>query len=261
MGQKNLAFFAVLISLMIIAAIFLAFGLTFFKKEPTLTLPNITSTEATGTTDTESSSDSSITQVAVTPETVQNVIATLTRPTSYFRTMTLTYQSGGNSYVSTAHTWTVSGWTKVDLTVPNKYVKHTIVGNQAFYLWYDQDKTYRKIALSSEDEERDATQHIPTYEDIQKLEKSKITDAGYEVKAGGDGIYHCIYVAENTSLGYQEHYWVSVDNGLLIAYEALKDGAVIYQMTSDSIGTPAGSDTDFSLPDGTLPDGLQSQSG
>lgn len=252
MERKNRAVFVILTAVIIIAAIFSAFGLTFFEQTPTLNIPQATA--ADGSSGTDASSDSTLAQVAVTPETVQSVIETMVRPASYYRTVSMTYVSGDSSYLETANVWVDSGWTRVDIMVKDRYVQHNIIGDASdgcLYRWYDQDSTYS--TFSSGSAENDIAQRIPTYEDVIKLDRDSITGADYVQKDD----YTCIYVeALNPVSGYQEFYWISLGNGvngLLIAAELWKDGVMVYQMSSvGTIGTPAGSDADFTLPDGRV---------
>jgi hypothetical protein len=251
MGRKSRTIFAVLIAVIIVVAMFSAFGLTLFRNQTSsIVISTLSDTNTSDQISTETSSaNSSFVKVDVTPETVQEIIKTLSRPASFYRTVALTTTSSIGSSTVTAKVWVDGGWTKIELSLPNHLTQKTIVGENKLYLWYNHDTTYRTFLADTENnEDSDTAQRIPTYEDISTLDQSDITDARYETKDD----YTCIYVeATDTTTGYVEHYWVSVNNGLLIAYEKWSDGILIFQMSPiGNIDTPTGSDADFSLPDG-----------
>ena len=69
-----------------------------------------------------------LTVVEITPKTVQSAIATLSRPETYRRTVTVEqfWSTGSGSYETTV---TVSGgWTRMDRTMPDGRVRHSIIG-------------------------------------------------------------------------------------------------------------------------------------
>ena len=190
--------------------------------------------------------EDALTVVEVTPETVQAAIATLARPESYRRTVTVEqfWSGGSGSYeVKTA----VSGpWTRIDRTMPDGRVRHTATGPETVYVWYNNEKNVYSGPVGGIS--ADAEQSIPTYEDILDLPVEQIVAADYRMISD----VCCIYLetAEDPS-GYVLRYWVSVDTGLLAAAEKLQEGSTVYRMaalTADQSELPQ--DT-FLLPDGT----------
>jgi hypothetical protein len=84
---------------------------------------------------------------------------------------------------------------------------------------------------------------------VLALNRSLITDAGYEHKNGRD----CIFVeVRDTDLGYVDRYWVETATGLLCAAETLADGVTVYTMMEESLRTPLEGGVAFALPDGTV---------
>ena len=84
------------------------------------------------------------------------------------------------------------------------------------------------------------------------VNKKDIIDAGYVDYQDID----CIYaMTEKDADGYSERYWISVDNGLLVAAERLQEETVIYRM--EALATVVGiPDTErFTLPNGTVVSG------
>ena len=83
MEQKNRLILVVAITVVIIAAMFTSFGRSLLTTNlPTVTLPTPEQTQ-NNSTGTEAST--SLLRVEVTPDTVQGVIASLSRSTSYYR--------------------------------------------------------------------------------------------------------------------------------------------------------------------------------
>ena len=60
-----------------------------------------------------------------------------------------------------------------------------------------------------------------------------------------------VQTAENER-GYSLSYWVSVDTGLLAAAEKRLDGDPVYRMSALSLDSAQPTDSDFTLPDGTV---------
>ncbi|MBU5627063.1 hypothetical protein KQI82_09105 [Oscillibacter sp. MSJ-2] len=194
-----------------------------------------------------SGEEDTLIRVEVTPETVQDVIATLERPTDYTRSITTeTIWSGGSS--RTELTVTLSrGWTRVDAVLPSGTTRHSITDGETTYVWYDSSLSY--FTGKAGDISSDNEQHIPTYEDILTLPVEEIAAADYRNLSD----IYCIYVEtvpdEN---GYVLRYWVEVDTGLLIASEWLQDGATVYRMGSPTADSANITEERFTLPDGTV---------
>ena len=185
-----------------------------------------------------------LTVVEIAPKTVQSAIATLSRPEAYRRTVTVEqFWSSGSGFYET--TVTVSGgWTRMDRTMPDGRVRHSIIGPEETCVWYNNElEIYRSAvgAVSADNE-----QCIPTYEDILDLPVEAISTADYRMLSD----IRCIYVEaaeENSRLCY----WVSVDTGLLVAAEKLLDGQRVYRMEALTVDQTESAATEFTLPDGT----------
>lgn len=181
--------------------------------------------------------------VEVTPETVQDVIATLKRPAAYRRTVTVEqfWGSGSGTYETVV---TVSEpWTRTDRTMPDGRVRHSITGEDQVYIWYNNDK--KLYTSPSGGKTADHEQTIPTYEDILELPVEQIRIANYRTVSD----LACIYV-EAESNGYTIRYWVQVETGLLVASEKLLDGKTIYRMGALKVDQSVPSAADFLLPNG-----------
>lgn len=196
--------------------------------------------------ETPGSIDDALTIIEVTPLTVQAAIETLSRPESYRRTVTVEqlWNNGTGSYEVTV---TVNGlWTRTDRTMPDGRARHTMIGPEKVYIWYNNEGNVFSgpVGVVS----ADAEQSIPTYEDILNLSAEQITAADYRTISD----VYCIYVetAEDDA-GYTLRYWVSVDTGLLVAAEKLENGSTVYRMAALSVDDTSSTEESFRLPDGT----------
>ena len=186
--------------------------------------------------------------VEVNTDTVQDVIATLHRPDSYSREVTIERHWGENSSSSHIKSWVDGGFQHSRQILPSGAVRHEIIAEAQRYYWYDGSQ--RWLAAPAGEQNGDTSLRIPTYESVLELDPADITDAGY----GLSGDYPCVFVeARDIDLGLTTRYWVSVDSGLLIAAEQSQDEKLVYRMSSTGpIQAPCPAGTDFSLPDGTL---------
>ena len=239
---------AMMITAVILIAVFSSFGLNLFRGgTPEVTLPTA-SPAASEQPGSETDPGISGVLVEVTPQTVQNVIATLSRPESYYREVTTESFWGEESSASVvSKVWVDNGFTRTTSTFPDASLEHTIVGEGKRYRWYNNDLDW--FETSADENDADLMQRIPTYEDILKLDPETITGTGYEEKGGTA----CIYVeVEQSELGYLERYWISVERGLLVAAETLKGERLVLRVSAYSVEIPVRSGAVFTLPDGTV---------
>ena len=143
MGENNRRVLVAAIAVTVLAAVFVSFGL------PALTsrIPQVTLADLDQPAPQEP--DQQFLPVEVTPDTVQSVIATLSRPESYSRSMTVTLfwgESGrGDQQVQM---WADDGWVKTTVT-SGSGVQHRLVGEGKLRLWYDGDTTWKEVPADS----------------------------------------------------------------------------------------------------------------
>ena len=90
MDSKNRLLIAVAVIVVIVGAMFTSFGRSLFLlNTPSVELPDTSSQPGDSSSQGGNSSSGQLQTVEVTPETVQNVIATLTRTDSYYRELTV----------------------------------------------------------------------------------------------------------------------------------------------------------------------------
>ena len=260
MGKRDVTRFGVLVAVVIVLAILVSFTLLLFgNRNPEIVLPPV-STAATET-DQPVFSDGDFQLVEVTPQTVQNVIATLNRPTSYMRTVTveqfwpdLNGVNGVSSAQATSLVRVDGRWTRTDLTLPGGQVRCTIVeapedGAEPGRLWRWEEGRSVWYAGASDGWDADLSQWCPTYEDVLALPADSITGAGYE-KVNDAA---CILAeVSDPELGYTRKFWVSVESGLLMAAEIWDGSQLLYRMNGTQSAVLSDDDGAFALPDGTV---------
>ena len=187
-----------------------------------------------------------LTVVEVTPETVQAAIETLHRPEAYSRTVTVEYLWTGGSSTIELSTAVSAPWTRVDRTLPDGQVRHSITDGETTFIWYNGESevyTGPAGAISA-----DAEETIPTYEDVLALSPERIVQADYRVVSD----VRCIYAeTAEDAWGYAQRYWVSVETGLLVVAERLQKGETVYRMAALEADQTAPPAETFTLPDGT----------
>ena len=249
MRKNDKTTLALLITVVILIAVFSSFGIAlFYSDTPEIVLP----TEGTETEEPGGDENPGLTGdllVEVSPQTVQHIIAqTLTRPESYFREVTVeTFWGEEESATAKAKVWVDGGFARINTTLASGAVEHTLVGEGWRYRWYDSERNWYETQAQEGDE--DLMQHIPTYEDVLSLDTESIIDARYEVKEG----LTCIFVeAEQKELGYRECYWISVELGLLVSSETWKGENIVLRSSAYSVEIPVRPGAVFALPDGTV---------
>lgn len=246
MNRKKMgtATIAVTSAILIVVSLFLALTMLHRDRAQIVLPPENTSSDSSGAGNGEGN-QGLVSKVEVTPETVQNVIATLARPEAYMRTLTVTTFWSGGEGTAVADTYVSGGYLRTDLTLPGGQKRHTIRTPEQTYIWYNRETkvhTAPNGAFSADEE-----QWLPTYEDLLALPEEAIEEAAYESYQELDCIYACAQAGD-----YLEKYWVSVDTGLLVAAEKVKDDAVVYRMEAPAVTLGEPDAGRFTLPDGTV---------
>ena len=164
---------------------------------------------------------------SVSPETVQAAIATLHRPETYSRSVTVEYLWSGGSSSTEMSVFVSGGWTRTDRTMADGQVRHTFTNGEGTYIWYNSESDVFSGPAGTISP--DMEQAIPTYEDVLALQPERIAQADYRMVSD----VRCIYVeTAEDDWGYTQRYWVSVDTGLLVVAERLQEGETVYRMAS-----------------------------
>lgn len=181
------------------------------------------------------------TPLEVTPDTAQAVIATLARPTSYRREITVRRTWSGGERDAVLTVTVAAPWTRVDRVLPDGEVRHSTTDGNVTYIWYGDDDA-NALRLPAGSFTADDEQLIPTYEDVLRLPRERIALADYHrVESGMD----CVYIETTQEDSVKERYWIGVTSGLLVAAERLVDGNSVYWMEATEL------EEAFPEPDGT----------
>ncbi len=242
--------FAVLIAAVLAVAVLLSFGkgIFFGRDTPAVLLPDISESPGVSADPnappTGSGADDPV-EVEVTPETVQAVVATLARPESYSCTIQETTYWSGGSGTRQIQVW-ADGACCATRTETETLARRSLTNGNTLWLWYEGEEDLYEGPLA--ENTPDDLSGIPTYEDLLGLEKDRILSAGYEGKNG----WACVWAeTEPGEDGTTARYWISVENGLLVAAELRRDGTLTYAVSLPSVQIPVTDETAFRLPDGT----------
>lgn len=201
--------------------------------------------DLTGGEEEPGSDTDSLALVEITPETVQQAVATMSRPTAYVRTVSVTTHWSGGSRTVDVQTAVQGDYTRTDVQTADGSVRHLLTDGETTCIWYDEERTWAEFPSGTftQDEE----QRILTYEDLLALPAEEIAAAVYADYQGIACI--CALTAEDEA-GYDTAYWISVDTGLLVAAMTRQHGESVYEMQSLTMDT-AVDESKFLLPDGS----------
>lgn len=247
MDSKNRLVIAIAITCLIVVAMFASFGRSLFLVNiPSVSLAQLDSSSQEQNNTTDQSGNDQFWQVDVTPETVQSIVASLARPESYYRELTVETLWDGGSHSTSVQFWQDHSWSHTRQILPSGAVRHDLTGEDTTYYWYEGSQSYR--SFPADQYSADLTQHIPTYEDVLELDPDTITQTGYERR----DVWPCVYLQVQVSDTVVERYWISTDTGLLVSAEREQSGQLVYRMTAyTQVQTPCPATASFALPDGT----------
>lgn len=143
MDQKNRLIIAIAVTLLIVAAMFTSFGRSLFSmRTEHIQLPEPGASSSSQEGGGASQSAELFQRVEVTPQTVQSVIRTLERSTSYYWELTVeTFWTGGSSATS-VQTWVDGGWSHTRQVLPSGLIRHDLISEDTVYYWYEGSSDY-----------------------------------------------------------------------------------------------------------------------
>lgn len=243
MEGKNQNILVALTAIVIVVAIFSSFGMNVFSNN-TITISQPTAQP----TASPAQEEGELTRVAVTPETVQRVISTLSRPERYYRTVTVSY--AGVETPTVSQIWARDGWVRTSTVSPNGVARYTLVGEGTCYWWYGGSTRWASAPAEEGSSDLEGA-GIPAYEDVLELDSQYITQADYRQYNG----MSCIYVQWEQGEGRQEYY-ISVEPGslgLLVGAARYEGEETVLSMTASATQINPATLPSFQLPDGTDP--------
>ena len=183
--------------------------------------------------------------VKVEPDTVQAVIATLHRPDSYSRSISV--ESMWDSGIRTAQidVWVKNGMQRMTVTENGARKQYLLIDGE-LTVWQEEDPG-RRFTYSGGGSLGDSLQRIPTYEDLLTLDPARIRTAGCTRTERGK--WRILVTADSAELGYLDVYYISLDTGLLEAAEQWDGDSCVYRMQAGEADLSAPDDQLFRLPD------------
>lgn|GEM_PF-457501 len=188
----------------------------------------------------------------VNADTVRQVVASMNREDTYYRTISVENFWPGSSRIDTVEVWKRRDAVRLSVKNEDGETKNYILTGDNIYIWYGSESEYYSgpgaSALGSLTEQADLFMLTEGYEQLVGMERSAVKDAGY-IEYEGE---MCIFaeVAE-PELGYTEKYYVSVRTGLLFTLEVYDGSDKVYSMSSVHTEITEPPDEVFILPDGT----------
>ena len=241
MGSRKAIYVTIALSILLFLSLLIAQQT--FQKTNIIVLP-----EHSAETDTNSDTVGSVnfSALSISPRTVRAAIRTLSRPAAYERTQTIEMFWGSGKNTATFQVAVNGDLTRLDTTLIDGSVRHTLIHAETAAVWYDEENTWKTIQAS--EFSSDTLQRIPTYETVLNLSVARIAQAEYCEK---NGVW-CIYVQTQINTdGYTDHYWVSAETGLLFVAERYFKGDLIYRFTATEPQNVTPDDSLFLLPDGS----------
>lgn len=183
--------------------------------------------------------------VEITADNVQDIIASLIRPSNYSFSVQNTLYYGPNSATFERRQYIKNGACRTDeLSSTGAVVRSAIRYEDKTYLWENGDTRYTLVQSGTFTE--DAAAMLPTYETVISLPREQILEAGLT----NIDYKPCIYV-KTTEADFSVTYYISTISGLLTQMELLQGETLIRRCTLSSVMTNAPADSFFVLPGGT----------
>ena len=246
MSTKRILGIAIFAILLVVAAIIVVLVTSFLRLESdAVKLPETAlSTETPNTAEPDA-----LNRIEVTRDTIQAVA--LSRPKIYKRDVMIESFWDGGSAVFSIDVSVFGNYTSLRINPAIGIEKRIIVTSDVLYIWYKGDTMpFIGEVDSGGDGYRSADewQMLVTYENVLKLEKNDIIEAGYTEFNDEECIY-AIYTSKhfhNTIMLY-----ISLELGLVISVEEHDpDGALVFRMTAGECHVGEIAPAEFALPDG-----------
>ena len=249
-NRKQTVVFAVLASVLLVAALFAGLTLPWFDRK---TVP-IDIDFSAGPDDGPGGGDYSeslilanrdiVHNAEITPQNVGRLIGTLSRPESYFADMTSRVISGERSAEYHSREWRQGENARTVVTDPQGGEYNYIQNETTVISWKTGDLSYNSMPRG--DFSGDSLVRIPTYEELAALGDDDVVSCGVENFQGSECVFAVVSYPE---FGYEERYVISIDYGLLLSAETRKSGEIIYQMIVNELSLAEFEGDPFEPPD------------
>ena len=191
--------------------------------------------------------------LAVDNENVLSVLQTLSRPSAYHQSYTVTVGADDIQSVKQVELWVNGNLLHAEISDSHQTKILVSDGTQA-HIWYQGSDRIFSVALSDEVTQEDLL-GLPSFDAFLDLQQSDVVDSGYLVLE--DPQVQCIFVSTQSDDGITTRHWVDLESGLLYQSDVLEDSYQVYTIRQNDFAVLATEDESFSdrfrLPDGTDP--------
>ncbi len=166
--------------------------------------------------------------IEINSDTVQTMIATLSRANSYSRTLSIERWWNGNKSTETIDVWVRGDETKMAISSPvSAAAKYILVSGDEKWIWYSGSDDFFSGPAAETDADR--YQSLISYESVLELPTGDIYETGY-TEINGET---CISLrCRGGELDYDNVFYVSTESGLLVTAESYDGDELIYSMSS-----------------------------
>ena len=187
-----------------------------------------------------------VTEITVTTDNVQAVVASLSRPVSYSYAAEKTYYYQNTSSLSVCLVRVSGEFGRVDLfDTDGKVQKQLIYTRSDLYMWGRGDTTYYTSSRDGFTLENEAG--LPTYESVLELEADAIVEAGLKEHNGR----LCIYLISAYEQGrYTREWYIEIDSGLLYSCDTRDRDRLIWSVVCRDMTIGQQDSALFVLPNG-----------
>lgn len=187
-----------------------------------------------------------VTEITVTKDNVQAVVASLSRPASYSYAAEKTYYYQSASSLSVCLVRVSGELGRIDLfDTEGKVQKQLIYTRSDLYMWGRGDSSYYTSSRNSFTLENEAG--LPTYESVLELDSADIVDAGLKEHNGR----LCVYLTSAYEQGrYTREWYIEIDSGLLYSCDIKDNGRLIWSVVCRDMTIGQQDSSLFVLPNG-----------
>lgn len=248
-------------AMVMVGTLFLSFyvSTSAYRAEGTgIVLPTEDDGMPVADTTVEQKEDDGINGVTITLDSVQKVIASLSRPSSYSCTIQNTVFYGSKSSTVLRRQTVRDGVCRTDeLTSSGSILRSTILTGNFFYAWQNGSDTYYKGAAGAFSD--DAAAMLPTYETVLSLPRSDLSN----VSSDNLDYEPCIVVSakNGTNDTYHSVYYISTVTGLLKRADIFEGKQLLRRCAVTAISVHEPDISAFRLPGGQLVEGIEQTEG
>ena len=190
----------------------------------------------------------------VTNENVLTALQSISRPSSYHQTYTVTVGSDENQAVKTVELWVNGNLLRAETSSDGQPTRVLVSNGDTARLWYEGSETVLSIQLEDGLSKEDLL-NLPDSDAFLQLDQTQVVDSDYLVLE--DSQVQCIYVCTQEENGDTTRHWVSLENGLLYQSDVLENSNQVYVIRQTQYELLAAGDESFAdrfvLPDGSDP--------